>query len=70
MKALVRLQHVLNPSRRETFEIFGVSCAEVCACLDAPKPEMKIKSFMYRLIQAKMPLSLYNFKVLDWEFKD
>lgn len=60
-------KHVKDPKRVAEYEIFGVSCAEVCAIVQGPNKDTKLQEWVDKLVAAKYPVSMYNYAVEAWE---
>lgn len=68
MHVRVRLEHTKHKDRVMEYEMYDINCAEVCAILNGPTPEKRVADYIANKLESKMPQSLYNFDVKDWEF--
>ena len=68
MHVHARLRHSKHLERVMDYELYDINCAEVCAILNKQNPVTRVKEYILRKLESKMPTSLYNFDIEDWWF--
>ena len=63
------LEHRVIPGKTHKAQIWGVDATEV-AGIRQSKGDTGLRGLVHELVRTKLPHHLYNYEVVDWEFRD